>query len=234
MGALLFLLAAAARASVPPPDPDRSLGQVIAFDGFVDEGGRSFRAARDDGRAWIVSPIYTRCPTTCAALTASLQAALRASGLRPADYRALSFSFDPQETDASLAEFRERMRLPAEWVTLRAADPAALERTLRGLDFRTLQLDGGGFEHPNVVAVLDGDLRVVDYVYGLPPSPDALARTIRRARTGASPLDRWRPYALLLTGAGFALSAAVFLAVLGRRRSSFPPTGNRRRRGPAS
>jgi cytochrome oxidase Cu insertion factor (SCO1/SenC/PrrC family) len=216
-GVISLLLRAAAGANVLAPDPSRAIGQVIAFDGFVDQFGRPFSAARDEPRAWIVSPMYTRCPTTCSALTAALQAALRQSALRSTDYRVLSFSFDLHESDASLAEFRQRMQLPPEWITLRTADPAALERTLRALDLRTMQLDDGRIDHPNLVAVLDGGQRVVGYVNGLPLSSDTLARTVTRARDGASALDRWRPFLFLLAAVGFAASAAFFVAMISRR-----------------
>jgi protein SCO1 len=208
---LLIVLRAstACAATLLPPDPSLVIGQAVSFDGFVDQTGRPFRAASADPRPWIVSPIYTHCPTTCSVITTALKDALRQPGL--GDYRVLSFSFDPQETDASLAAFRERMRLPPDWVTLRAADPAALERTLRNLDFRTIQLDGDVFEHPNLIAVLDADQRVVAFLYGVRPSPAELARAVTRARNGTTALDPWRPYLFFFAAVGFAASAAAFI-----------------------
>jgi cytochrome oxidase Cu insertion factor (SCO1/SenC/PrrC family) len=221
---LLALLCSAARATtVLPPDPDLAIGQEISLDGFVDQNGDLPPAARVDARPWIVSPMYTRCPTTCSVITAALKAALQRSGLRPSEYHVLSFSFDPRETDASLAEFRARMQLPPEWLTLRASDPAALERTMRRLDFRTIELDGGRFEHPNLVAVLDPGRRVVGFVYGVNPSPGALAGVAARARNGAAALDRWRPYGFFLAAVGLLASAAVFLNLLSRRRRRLAP-----------
>jgi protein SCO1 len=213
---IVFPLAAVCGATLLPPDPRVVVGRPIAFDGFVDQSGRPFRAASADTRPWIVSPIYTHCPTTCSVMTAALKAALQQSGV--ADYRVLSFSFDPQETDASLAAFRNRMQLPSDWVTLRATDPAALERTLRSLDFRTIQLDGDVFEHPNLIAVLDAGQRVVAFVYGIRPSPTELARALERARGGASALDAWRPYLFFFAAVGFVASAAVFTTVLAGTR----------------
>ena len=130
---LAVLCAPAPGVAVLPPDPSLALGQIVSVDGFVDQSGQPFRAAADDGRAWIVSPIYTRCPTTCSALTAALQAALRQSGLRSADYRVVSLSFDPEETDASLAEFRDRLRLPPEvaWAQPYVAAMAELMHSIR-------------------------------------------------------------------------------------------------------
>jgi cytochrome oxidase Cu insertion factor (SCO1/SenC/PrrC family) len=223
-----LLWSSAARANtLLPPDPDVAIGQEISFAGFVDQNGDPLPTPSADARPWIVSPMYARCPTTCSVITAALKAALARSGLQPSEYRVLSFSFDPRETDASLAEFRARMQLPPEWVTLRASDPAALERTLRRLDFRTLELYGGRFEHPNLVAVLDPSRRVVDFVYGVNPSPSALARAAARARNGASVLDRWRPYSFFFAAVGLLASSAVFHSLLRhrRRRLAIPYTG---------
>ena len=223
--ALLLLLGTAVRADIPPPDARLSEGQVIPFDGFVDQNGQPFRAQRD-ARPWVVLPIYTRCPTTCSALTAALRGAVRESGLRAEDYRVVSFSFDSHETDATLREFRDRMQLPAEWLTLRAAAPEALERTLRALDFRTLQLDDGRIEHPNLVVVLGGDRSLVAYLSGAPLSPSELARVVRQTRDGEAPLDRWRRAVFVLATLGFAISAALFVGMLGRvtGRGPQPPS----------
>jgi protein SCO1/2 len=216
---LLALFCAAARATtVLPPDPDATIGQQISFDGFVDQNGDPPPTASVDRRPWIVSPMYTHCPTTCSVLTAALKGALQRSGLRPSEYRVLSFSFDPRETDTSLAEFRARMQLPPEWLTLRTGDSVALERTMRQLDFRTVELDGGRFEHPNLVAVLDPSRRVVGFVYGVTPSAGELARVVSRAGEGASPLDRWRPYGFFLAAVGLLASTAIFVSLLSHRR----------------
>lgn len=216
--ALALLLTAAAAPAVPllPPDPDLVIGRQIVFDGLVDETGRPFQPAAADQRPWVVSPIYTQCQSTCSAITSGLAAALRRGGLKPDDYRVLSLSFDPQETDAGLAAFRARMQLPPEWATVRAADPATLQRVLRSLDFRTLQLDNGHFEHPNLVTVLDAERRAVAIVYGVTPSATDLAAAVSRARDGVSALDRWRPYLFFFAVVGLLASAAVFFLLLRR------------------
>ena len=214
--ALLLTAAVAPAVTLLPPDPDLVIGRQIAFDGLVDETGRPFQPTAEDRRPWVVSPIYTHCPSTCSAITSGLAAALRRAGLRAADYRVLSLSFDPRETDAGLAAFRARLRLPPEWASVRAADPAALQRILRSLDFRTLQLDNGHFEHPNLVTVLDAERRAVAIVYGVTPSATELATALSRARNGASALDRWRPYLFFFAAVGLLASAAVFFILLRR------------------
>ena len=196
----------------------------MSFDGFVDANGRELsevlpQAERErDARPWIASPMYTRCPGTCSAVTAGLQRALDQSGLSPTEYRVVSFSFDPQETDRGLREFRERMHLPSTWLTLRARTPEALERTLKSLDFRTITRGEGDFEHPNLLVVLAPDQRLAGYLFGITFSPSELARAVRRARHGVSAIDSWRPYLFLFAVLGFLSSAFGFAVLLSRRR----------------
>jgi cytochrome oxidase Cu insertion factor (SCO1/SenC/PrrC family) len=208
-----------------PPDPARTVGRLVSFAGFVDEDGHvpatlpGGAGGNADPRPWIVSPMYTRCPTTCSAVTANLHRALAVSGLAPAEYRVLSFSFDPDETPDGLRSFRVRMHLPPGWLTLRAGDRAALERTLRSLDFRTMTMGDGTFTHPNLVAVLTPDGRLARYLFGIDVPARSLARAVRSARAGVSTLDDWRPRLFLTAVLGFLASAGLLAFLVSRRRA---------------
>jgi len=225
-GALLASLAVSAVATAGtllPPDPSRAVGNRVPFDGFADENGHPLASLltsaelQRDPRPWIVSPMYTRCPHSCSAVTAGLRRALDRSGLSSSEYRIVSFSFDPKETDERLRQFRVRMQLPSSWLTLRAGDPLSLQRTLRRLDFRTISTADGDFDHPNLVAVLAPDRRLASYLFGTNFSARALASAVRRARQGVSPVDSWRPYLFFFATVGFVGSAAVFGVLLLRR-----------------
>jgi protein SCO1 len=204
------------------------VGNPVRFDGFVDENGHEFsaplRALDRDALPWIVSPMYTKCPGTCSTITASLHRALQQSGLTSGEYRVLSFSFDPNEADDGLRAFRTRLQLPSDWLTLRARDPQILERTLRSLDFRTITMADGGFEHPNLVAVLAPDMRLTGYLFGINLAPTELARAVRRARRGVSAVDAWWPYRFLVASLGFITSGCVFAWLLSRRRQRMKRT----------
>jgi protein SCO1/2 len=227
-GCLLFVLGAlvarAAGQTLLPPDPAVSVGKVIPFDGFVDEDGRAFvpvagaATAVGDARAWIVSPIYTRCPFTCTPITRALRSALEKSGLQGSQYRVVSFSFDPNETAEGLRAFRTRMELPAEWLTLRATDPVALERTLKALDFRTITMGNGEFAHPNLIAILAPDQRLVKYLFGTTFAPTEVAAAVQRARSGAAFAESWVPFLFPLAALGLLSSSLVFFSLLARRR----------------
>jgi cytochrome oxidase Cu insertion factor (SCO1/SenC/PrrC family) len=208
-----------------PPDPGVSIGRQVSFEGFVDENDRPFAAGSaaaeqaEEPLPWIVSPMYTRCPHTCSALTTALRRALDLSGLQATEYRVLSFSFDPRETGEGLRTFRDRLDIPPPWPTLRAGDAASLQRTLASLDFRTVARGDGEFDHPNLVAVLTPDLELAGYVFGVNFSPTELARTVRRARSGISWIDRWQTAAFFVAAVGFVSSTLAFVFLWHRRRA---------------
>jgi cytochrome oxidase Cu insertion factor (SCO1/SenC/PrrC family) len=217
---LAYVAPGAAAETLLPPDPSKTVGHVIRFDGFVDENGHELdRQAQADTLPWIVSPMYTRCPHTCSAVTAGVRRAIDQSGLTPSEYRVLSFSFDPNETADGLRAFRARLQLPNDWLTLRARDPGTLERTLKALDFRTISMGNGDFDHPNLVAVLAPDMRLAGYLFGVTFSPTELARSVRRARDGVSAVDVWRIHFFLFTVIGFLASVGMFVVLLSRRRA---------------
>ncbi len=220
----LAVIAASQAQTLLPPDPSKTIGERVSLDGFVDENERevaALSAATTDRepRVWIISPIYTRCPFTCSPITNSLKAALRDSGLEPADYRVVSLSFDPYETGESLRRFREMLQLPDGWLTVRAAAPAALERTLGSLDFRTMTIGDGQYAHPNLLAVLTPDLRLNEYLLGVTFSPSQLAAAVRAARTGGTSARAWYRNLAVVSGVGLLVSATVFGALLLRRRN---------------
>ncbi len=216
----LILCALVARAdAVPPPELSTTLGNVVPFDGFVDELGRPFAvAASDNTAAWVVSPIYTSCPYTCTPITAGLRKALRQSGLAPSEYRVVSFSFDSHETSAGLQSFRDRLSLPQEWSTLRAADPDALARTLGSLDFHTIALPSGQYDHPNLVVILTPDRRVANFLFGVTFEPQSLATALRAARTGLPSAASERLPLLFFSLLGLLISSFGFVSILVRRR----------------
>jgi protein SCO1/2 len=163
--------------------------------------------------------MYTHCPHTCSAVTAGLRRAIEESGLAPFEYRVVSFSFDPNETADGLRSFRRRMQLPEGWVTLRARNPEALERTLKALDFHTISIGSEDFDHPNLIVVLSPDMRLASYLFGVTFSPSELRRSVRRARDGVSPVDAWRVNLFLFAAIGFFASTAAFAALLSRNRA---------------
>ena len=226
LGAVLAIIVAVAEGgaqTVLPPDPGKTIGRPVPLDGLVDERERDFAEWKsqpgesDRPRAYILSPVYTRCPHTCSPITSSLRSALERSGLDRSEFRVISFSFDPEETASGLSAFRSKLQLPDDWLTLRALSPEGLARTLASLDFRTIKRGDGEYDHPNLIAIVTPDLRLDGYLFGVAFSPTELAAAVRRAAAGGSWLARWQGWLFVVAGAGLVVSAFVFFTLLQRR-----------------
>jgi protein SCO1/2 len=100
----------------PAPPPLPVLGELPAFS-LIDQDGRSFGKADLGGKVWLAGFIFTRCPTICPAITATMgRIQHRARGIEN-DFRLVSFSVDPAyDTPTRLTEFAAKHRAsPRMW-----------------------------------------------------------------------------------------------------------------------
>ena len=139
-------------------------GQPAAAINWVDEFGRTRNTTELAGYPVIVLPIYTRCPSACLRTVAQLKKTLAESTSDPTQFRVLLFSFDPDETLASLARYREREAVPLAW-SLAAADQPSIHALLESIGFQSARA-GNEFMHPNLLIFLDSKLRVAKWIYG--------------------------------------------------------------------
>jgi len=141
-------------------------------------------------RAYLLTFMYTRCPTLCRAageefvlLQRELQAA-PSSGVR-----LVSLSFDPAFDDArALAGYEQRHHVdPAHWQVLAATgdrdDDGALRALLRQAGVVVIDDGLGGLSHNAAIHVVDADRRL-RRIYDLADYEQALAfaRTLAAAR----------------------------------------------------
>lgn len=99
-----------------PEPPLPVLGTLPAFS-LTDQEGHAFGANDLRGRVWVAGFIFTRCPTICPAITATMgRIQKRARGIEQ-DFRLVSFSVDPTyDTPARLGEYAARNRVsPRMW-----------------------------------------------------------------------------------------------------------------------
>jgi cytochrome oxidase Cu insertion factor (SCO1/SenC/PrrC family) len=202
-------------AAVPaPPDPTKTVGEVVPDVALIDETGAAFALSALDGHPIIISPIFTSCPHTCRMITSSLaQAVAEIDGLARS-YNVLTLSFDGADTPADLGAFRQRHELPEGWLTAIAHDDP-LNTLLDAIDFRAVALDEGGFAHPNVLVVLDAERRVSGYVQGVAYDPEEIRRSLTSAWAGDSLVGRYR--VLIFAVMVVAVLAAVLVVALSRR-----------------
>lgn len=219
---VLWLALAATNAAAQEtsrPDAAKTIGTHMPDVAFLADDGTAFRLSALWGKPVIVSPIFTTCPSACSMITESLRDALAEIGEPGVGYEVLTVSFDPADDTAAMRAYRERMGLPRGWrlATASADDVATL---LRALDFRVTPVEGGGFAHPNLVAILSPDLTVSGYVHGLMYPADEVRAALEHSARRSSLVTRFRPLILLVVAMSvFAVGLALFVT---RRRGEAP------------
>ena len=102
----------------------------------------------------ILLPLYTRCTGSCPVLTRKLQSELARLNSK-ASYHVVLFSFDPAETSESLKLFRERERLPGEWLMVRG-DELEIRRFFDFFHYSVMK-ENGALIHPSEIFLLTID-----------------------------------------------------------------------------
>lgn len=215
--AWLALVATGAAAQVTPrPDEAKTVGTQMPDIALVADDSTTYRLSSLWGKPVIVSPIFVTCPHTCTMITESLRDALAKIGEPGVGYEVLTVSFDPADDAAALRAYRERWGLPQGW-RLATASADDVDALLGALDFRVTPMEGGGFAHPNLIAILSPDLTVSGYVYGVAYDAVEVRAALEYSARRSSLVTRFQPFILLVAVAGvLAVAWALFLT---RRRN---------------
>ncbi|HEY0708319.1 MAG TPA: SCO family protein [Polyangia bacterium] len=111
-----LMMPLATRVLRPAPEPLPVISELPSFS-LTDQDGRPFGKAELAGKVWLAGFIFTRCPTICPALTATMaRIQHRARGIEP-QFRLVSISVDPtHDTPQRLTEFAAKHKAsPRMW-----------------------------------------------------------------------------------------------------------------------
>lgn len=225
---MLFVFAAVSatsNANVVDLSPQR--GRAIPSIKWTDETGRARHLSEFSGYPLVLLPIYTRCPGACIQNVDRLKQAFENSSSDPRQFRVLLFSFDPTDSPATLAKYRQRENIPLGW-SVGAGSQSDIDQLLDSVGIQVGRA-GKEFAHPNIVVFLDSKLRIAKWMYGTNYS----ARDVDLALSVAAGKSDWigqhaqLVYALLLF-AGSILCVALFyyVAQLASRRSAAQAIAN--------
>lgn len=138
-----------------------------------------------DGKVWVVTFFYGNCVDVCPLLLYNL--ADVAAALPEADRQRVGFAgitFDTKrDTPELLTQYKENFELKGDHFKLFTgadADLARLFTTFR-FDFKPDRNDG--YQHVNLMAIMDEQGRVVRHFYGLQPNIDQVVEAIRAELT---------------------------------------------------
>ncbi len=156
---------------------------------LTDQSGRPFGSADLQGRAALISFVYTHCPDTCPLLTANMaqvQGKLRNQGLLGSMVQLVSITVDPRrDTVPILNEYAARYAAdPDAWRFL-SGEPEAVYQVLWGFKLNTVEV-ARAFEGADIVphstrfAVVDSEGQVRALLPGDETAPDEIVNTLRR------------------------------------------------------
>jgi protein SCO1/2 len=127
----------------PAPEPLPVISELPPFT-LTDQDGRAFGKAELSGKVWLAGFIFTRCPTICPALTATMaRIQHRARGIEP-QFRLVSISVDPAyDTPERLFEFAAKHRAsPRMWRFLTGPLDEVRKTVVDGLKIAMGEVEG--------------------------------------------------------------------------------------------
>jgi protein SCO1 len=145
---------------------------------WQDQRGTTRPLASLAGRPQVMALVYTHCSSACPLILADMKRLEAELGAAAAGVGFVLVSLDPErDTPARLGEYAAATRLdPAQWTLLTASPDAVLELAmLLGVRYRRVN---DGFEHSNVLTVLDGDGRIVHRQVGFGADPRQSAHVL--------------------------------------------------------
>jgi protein SCO1/2 len=132
------------------------------------------------GKVIVGAMIFTNCPSACPRIVADLK--IIESALSEEEQTRIQFlliSMDPErDNPAQMSRFASDHRLYG-WEIIRSDKPATMEMA-NVLGVRVKPLKEGGFDHSNIIQLLNDKGEIVFQQQGLNIKPEASLREIRR------------------------------------------------------
>jgi protein SCO1/2 len=133
-------------------------------------------------RVWLVTFMYTRCPTVCTTLGIEFERLQRALGSDPRDdrIRLLSISFDPPHDDVhALQGYATRYHATDRWAIAVPASASDLNRLEQETGTVVISDGMGGYAHNAAIHVVLGDGQLVHiFSFNEPEAALAWARKL--------------------------------------------------------
>ena len=160
-----------ALADVIQPIPKNSI--YLSKAPWTTHEGKTVTLSSLRGSPTVVSMLYTSCKATCPLTLLDLQAiekGLTAEAKSKVQFAI--FSFDSStDTPAHLKEFANSHNLSGAHWTFHSGKVASVRELAALLGIRFKLLDGGGFDHSNIITVLDTEGVIIHKQVGLKQVP---------------------------------------------------------------
>ncbi len=174
---------------------ESAVGRKIGDYPFIDQDGRPFRLSELRGMPFIVSFNYTSCTTACPVIASTLAIAVKKAQKRFGDsFKVVTIGFDwERDTPERMREYGQRFTEDfSQWIFL-SGDRNAIEAITREMGFY-YEKTRDGFNHLNMVTIVDKEGRVYRQVYGMAVRPGDIIAPLEEILTGrksTSLLGEW-------------------------------------------
>lgn len=165
---------------------NNAIGREIGNYTLTDQDGKRFNLKEfAAGKPFIISLIYTSCGHICPAITMNLGNAIKEAGRDfGVKFNAITMGFDgendtPQRMKEYGGNFTDNFK---SWKFV-AADKDTIDKLTKDLGFYYRKADGG-FDHLNVVTIIDSKGRIYKHVYGLDFRPEEILSPLYQAEAG--------------------------------------------------
>ncbi|MBI3399691.1 MAG: SCO family protein [Deltaproteobacteria bacterium] len=157
---------------------------------LIDQDGKTFRLSEyfGKGKPLLVSFIYTSCTAVCPTITGSLsKAALEARKEFGDKFNILTIGFDSEmDTPERLREYGKRFTDNFRFMRFATGSKETIEKMTKEFGF-FYQKERWGFNHLNMVSVVNKDGRIYKQVYGQKLVPEDIKNPLKELITGQIP-----------------------------------------------
>ena len=149
-----------------------AIGREIGNYTLTDQDGNQFSIRELNGKPYVLSLIYTSCGHECPTIIMHLQDAFnKAGGDFGNKFNALTIGFNPEkDTPNQLKRYGESFTNDFKKWRFAAADKKTIEGLARDLGFYYNKVEGG-FDHINMVTIVDKEGKIYKQIYGLDFKP---------------------------------------------------------------
>lgn len=184
---------------------DNAVGKEIGNYTLIDQDGKRFELKEfAGGKPLVISLIYTSCGHICPTITMNLGNAVKEAGKDfGSKFNAITIGFDAEsDTPRRMKEYGGNFTDNFKNWKFATADKDTIDKLTKDLGFYYKKIDNG-FDHLNVVTIIDAKGKIYRHVYGLDFKPQEILSPLYQARTG-------KPYYTESSGKGILDRIVLF------------------------
>lgn len=160
-------------------ESEKAIGRRIGDYTLIDQDGKNFRLKEMPGKPLVISFIYTSCGHICPTITMNLRKAIKEAGKDFGEkFNAITIGFDVEhDTSQRMKEYGGNFTDDFKNWRFATSDRETIERLAKDIGFYYKKTDEG-FDHLNLVTIVDKNWKIYKQVYGMDFKPQEILQPI--------------------------------------------------------